>query len=205
MSEEQLFLLDEKLRPCGSAPRSEAHRRGLLHLVVHCWICEHTPDGIWLYFQQRAHTKNDFPDYYDLAVAGHVSAGEEPLDAMCREIEEEAGLHIQKSDLIEIGSTLETIQKGPFYDREYAQIYLLEKPAEPFAPGEEVAQMVRVKLEECCRRELEGASAVTAYRMTGEALTLAAEQWCSHPGELERVVLPALKRYQFPIFKQRLL
>ena len=76
--EEVLDIYDEDWNHIGTAPRSEVHEKGLFHQVVHCWVIAQTEPV--LYFQQRAHTKKDFPDCYDLACGGHMDAGE-PADA----------------------------------------------------------------------------------------------------------------------------
>ena len=93
--EEQLTYYDDDLEPMGQAPRSQVHAQGLLHLVVHCWIVSPRPDGLWVWFQKRSPDKAEFPNYYDIAVGGHVSAGEAPQEAVLREIREEVGLELE--------------------------------------------------------------------------------------------------------------
>ena len=68
--------------------RQKAHEQGLLHEVVHLWIASRDPVSgeIFLWFQQRAYSKRDYPGQYDLAVGGHVDAGEAYEAAMIREI-----------------------------------------------------------------------------------------------------------------------
>lgn len=50
-----------------------------------------TPDGRF-FFQRRSALKSIGPGLWDSLAAGMVSAGETPLESMCREIHEEAGL-----------------------------------------------------------------------------------------------------------------
>ena len=97
--EEQLTYYDDDLEPMGQAPRSQVHAQGLLHLVVHCWIVSPRPDGLWVWFQKRSPDKAEFPNYYDIAVGGHVSAGEAPQEAVLREIREEVGLELEPAAL----------------------------------------------------------------------------------------------------------
>ena len=76
--------------------KSEAQREGLWRRVAHVWV--YNSRGKIL-LQLRAKTKNTFPNRWDLSVAGHISAGEEPLVSALREIEEEIGLSAKKEDL----------------------------------------------------------------------------------------------------------
>lgn len=76
--------------------KSEAHRDGLWHRAAHIWI--YNPKGEIL-LQLRAKEKRLYPDMWDVSVAGHVSAGEDPISSGLREIEEEIGLKIKQEDL----------------------------------------------------------------------------------------------------------
>lgn len=49
--------------------------------------------------QQRSFTKDTNPGKWDISVAGHVSAGQTPLEASVREINEEVGISIEDKDL----------------------------------------------------------------------------------------------------------
>lgn len=189
--EEYLTVYNDALEPVGTAPRSVVHRQGLLHQVGHCWIVSPQADGLWFWFQQRAYDKADFPGQYDIAVGGHIAAGEEPRQALLREIGEEVGLHLAPEQLVYLGCHREDLLLAGMQDREAAQVFLYVDPAPAFHPGEEVAGMVRLSLAELCRKELEGAPAVTAWR-DGQPITLKQAQWCRHPGEFETLLLPAL-------------
>ncbi|HSX43405.1 MAG TPA: NUDIX domain-containing protein [Candidatus Saccharimonadales bacterium] len=68
--------------------KAEIHARGLWHRDVHVWLT----DGERTLEQQRAWNKKIMPGAWDVAVGGHVSAGESYLDAAMRETEEELGL-----------------------------------------------------------------------------------------------------------------
>lgn len=190
---EMLTVLNEELCPVGETPRETAHREGLLHAVVHCWIVSRRPEGVGIWFQKRAHTKKDFPDYYDLAVGGHISCGETGEEALLREMREETGLVPVLSRLRYLGYTREDLHLADFYDREVGYVYLYEEDAPVFAPGEEVDRMVWVALEELIRKELEGAEETLAFSETGEPVRIGRKEWCMHPGEFEKLVLPALR------------
>jgi 8-oxo-dGTP pyrophosphatase MutT (NUDIX family) len=99
MSNELLTIYDDEMNETGVAARDEVHAKGLLHQVVHCWVVSRWNGETWLYFQQRSHTKKDFPGLYDLAVGGHIDAGEEPLAAALREMREEIASSHPRSSL----------------------------------------------------------------------------------------------------------
>lgn len=191
--EEMLTILTEELSPMGQAPREKAHREGLLHGVVHCWIFSRRAGEPGIWFQQRAHTKKDFPGYYDLAVGGHISCGETPETAILREMREEIGLNVLAEDLRYLGYTREDVRFGEFFDREVGYVYLYENDCPAFSPGEEVERMIWVPLEELVRKEMKGAAELTAFLETGEPVRIAQKEWCVHPGEFEMIVLSALQ------------
>lgn len=190
---EMLTIFNEELCPVGEVPRETAHREGLLHAVVHCWIVSRRPEGIGVWFQKRAHTKKDFPDYYDLAVGGHISCGETAETALLREIREEIGLTVEPSHLRYLGYTREDLHMGDFFDREIGYVYLYESDHPVFAPGEEVDRMVWVSVSELICKELHGAAETAALSEQGEPVRIKREEWCVHPGEFEMIVLPALQ------------
>lgn len=190
---EMLTELDEELQPLRAVPREIAHRDGLLHAVVHCWVVSRNGGEVRVWFQQRAHTKKDFPDYYDIAVGGHIDVGEDRDAAALREMREEIGLDVQRLQLRYLGYTREEIRLGSFFDREIGHVYLYEDPHPAFRPGEEVSRMIYLPLEELVRKEVEGAGTVTAHDAKGGAFLVRREEWCVHPGEFEMIVLPALR------------
>lgn len=189
--EEMLTIFDSDFTPIGVASRREVHQKGLLHQVAHIWVVSRINGECWLWFQQRAFDKADFPGCFDTAVGGHIAAGEEVLAAAVREMGEEIGLFPQPEQLVYLGDQLEEVQLPGFFSREIARVYLYETPDPPFAPGEEVAQMVRVLLEDYllfCR----GGERISAWTQSGETLTLEHSQWCASPEEFTKRVLPYL-------------
>lgn len=129
-------ILDEEGRPTGrTAARREVHARGLLHGAAHLWIFNSRGE---ILLQKRAPGKDSHPGLWDVSVAGHIDAGEEPETAAVREALEEIGLIIEKWDL-ELHrkrTSLLVSGEGSFVDREIVWVYLLrrEEPAERFHP-----------------------------------------------------------------------
>ena len=190
---EMLTVYDEALHPLYDAPRGQVHALGLWHEVVHCWIASRDKEGhISLWFQQRAFSKRDYPGQYDLAVGGHVGAGEDWREAMVREIREEIGLAVDPASLHYLGISRRAISHRTLCDHEFARVFLLWDPAPDFHPGEEVATMIRVPLDQWLAR-LEGAPAITAFAVDGTPLTVREDQWAGVPTDFYSTILPALQ------------
>ncbi len=123
--DELVDILDSKGNPTGKTTlKSEAHRKGLFHPTVHIWFF--TSDGKLL-IQQRGKHKGTHPLLWDVSVAGHVGAGEEIELSALREVKEEIGLDISKSDLEKIGD-FKSVQKhhGRLSDCEFHHAFICE-------------------------------------------------------------------------------
>lgn len=102
MAEEWIDVLDENGAVTGEVKgKTEVHRDGDWHRCAHVWIVR--SDGCVL-LQRRAIAKETWPGLWDVSVAGHVSAGETPVDAAIRETSEELGLTIAPEELTHIGT-----------------------------------------------------------------------------------------------------
>lgn len=98
MSDELADVVDENNVLTGKTlPRSEIRKNGLWQRASHVWIYNSKGD---LLLQLRARDKKLFPGLWDISASGHVMAGETPEEAAIREVKEEVGLDISKSDLI---------------------------------------------------------------------------------------------------------
>lgn len=193
MAKETLDFYDENLNLIGTAPRERVHKEGLLHQVVHCWVIAKENNKTWIYFQQRSFNKKDFPGLYDFAVTGHIDAGEDKLTAVLREMREEIGARATPEQLVYLGKMREEyFFSKEFIDREVSQIYLYSNPNPEFKIGEEVERMIKVSSDEFKKKELGKAESITAYTLDGKPLTIKSNEWCSHKGEFEKIVLPNL-------------
>jgi len=188
---ERLTVYDEALRPAGTEIRQVVHEKGLLHEVVHLWIVSRRADGYWLWFQRRAFSKKDFPGLYDLAVGGHVGAGEDYRDSAVREISEEAGLTVRPEQLHYLGITRRTAVHGSFFDREFGRVFLLWDDAPAFRPGPEVAGMIRVRKADW-EAHLAGAAEIPAVGLDGKALTVRRDEWAGEAADYAELVEPVL-------------
>src|SRR2546425_7943965 len=70
---EELFdIVDDQDCVIGQAPRSEVHRRKLLHRAVSIFVFDSRGR---LLVQQRSATKDEYPLCYTSSASGHVTAG----------------------------------------------------------------------------------------------------------------------------------
>ena len=123
--DELIDLVDEFGNTTGQVClKSIAHRLGLWHLCVDIWL--YTDNGEVL-IQKRVATKDVFPNLWDVSVAGHVGAGESPLNAAHRELQEELGINIQPKDLNYIGNYKSSHKHNKHLtDKEFHYIYIAE-------------------------------------------------------------------------------
>ncbi len=96
MSEEYFDVVDERDVVIDQLPRSEVHRRKLLHRAVHVFVFR--SDGRML-IHKRSPAKEEFPSVWTSSCSGHVSAGETYESSAPRELQEELGI---SADLIEL-------------------------------------------------------------------------------------------------------
>ena len=87
---EMLPLTDALGAVVGQAPRSWCHGGSkALHPVVHLHIINRNSQ---VYLQKRSASKKILPLYWDTAVGGHISYGEQVEEALYREAREELGM-----------------------------------------------------------------------------------------------------------------
>ena len=97
MADELIDIYDENNTFLGiQKMKSEAHKDGLWHSAAHLWIYNAKGE---ILLQLRAKEKALYPDMWDISVAGHISAGEDPVTAALRESEEEIGLKFKRNEL----------------------------------------------------------------------------------------------------------
>ena len=83
--------------------RGDVHRDGDWHGALHIWVGGVDADGRpFALFQRRSQTKDTWPGCLDVAVGGHLRAGE-TLSETVREAEEEIGILLEIGDLIRLG------------------------------------------------------------------------------------------------------
>ena len=105
MNEERLPIWSAAGLDSGhSETKTAAHIKGLWHPVAQIWLCR-TKSGsrgkreIEFLLQLRSGEKDNFPNCWDVSVAGHVSVGESIREAALRELHEELGIELSSADL----------------------------------------------------------------------------------------------------------
>lgn len=151
--DERVDVVDDLGRPTGEvAWKSEAHCRGLPHRCFHCWVWgTDEADELYLLVQRRAATKDTWPGRLDVTAAGHLAAGEEPLEGGLRELEEELGLSVEPGRLVPLGTRWVDLEIPQGRDRELHHVFLLfdrTPPGELRLQREEVDAVLRLKLED---------------------------------------------------------
>lgn len=93
-------VVDEYGNPTGeTVERGEAHAKGIRHRTAHIWIARKVEGNWQVLLQKRALTKDSFPGRYDTSSAGHIQAGDEPLESALRELKEELGIEATPKQL----------------------------------------------------------------------------------------------------------
>ncbi|WP_426351023.1 NUDIX hydrolase [Alloiococcus sp. CFN-8] len=148
-AEEECFdIFDEKMEHIGIAPRREAHRRGLWHKVIQCWLFKREKDKTYIILQKRSPLKDNYPSLFDTSAAGHIRAGEE-IEEGVREIYEEIGISVDYSELTFLEIVKQKKEKKDLMDYQFAYLYIYEcnKPLLHYTlQKEEVEALVEIEL-----------------------------------------------------------
>jgi 8-oxo-dGTP pyrophosphatase MutT (NUDIX family) len=148
---ELLDVFDEVGRHVGVKDRAAVHRDGDWHRVFHCLVVAERPGpGAVAVLQLRGATKAAFAAMLDLTAAGHLEAGESPLEGI-RELEEELGIHVDPADLVALGTRRLIDESGEGrLNRELTYVYLLhdDRPLADYSPAaDEVDGLLDVPID----------------------------------------------------------
>ena len=122
-------IVDEYGNPVGeTVERGIAHAEGIRHRAAHIWIARKANDKWQVLLQRRSQNKDSFPGRYDTSSAGHIQAGDEPLESAIRELKEELGITAEPEDLKFAGTFNIKFEKEfhnkLFKDNEIAFVYM---------------------------------------------------------------------------------
>ena len=126
-------IVDEYGKPTGeTVERGKAHSEGIRHRTAHVWIIRRNGKQTEVLLQKRSLKKDSFPGQFDTSSAGHIQAGDEPLDSALRELREELGITADKEELRFV-DTFKIQYETEFYgkmfrDNEIAFVFIYEKP-----------------------------------------------------------------------------
>lgn len=144
--QEVLDIYTSSMEHIGTATREEVHRRGYWHQTFHCWLWKRENDTQYLLFQLRSAHKRDFPNLLDITAAGHLLAGETPLDGL-REVQEEIGIDLNFAQLHPVGVIKVELTGEDLLNYEFCHVYLAEcpMPLDDFSlQADEVAGMFQI-------------------------------------------------------------
>lgn len=184
--QDELFaLLDADGEPTGAVkPRGQVHRDGDWHGALHIWVGGVGADGApFVLFQRRSATKDTFANALDVAVGGHLRAGES-VEASLREAEEELGLQVTPADAVRLGRRFVSVQLPPpeVPEQELQEVFAIRSDAD-LASGayrlhpEELSGLVRVcidDMEALLRRECE---------------QIPASEWCNEQAQANAMLM----------------
>ena len=142
-------VCDAQGKPTGTVvSREAAHREGIRHRTAHVWVVRRV-DGRWqVLLQKRSENKDSFPGKYDTSSAGHIPAGDEPLESALRELSEELGIHAQPEQLRYAGNFDIRYEKAfhgrLFRDNEFSHVYVYMEPVDADALTLQAEEVSRV-------------------------------------------------------------
>ena len=100
--EEYLDVVTENNEPTGEERlRSEIHTLGLWHRTVHVYLFQEVGSELRFLVHLRSKTKDLHPNTWDTRFGGHLKAGEDFQSVVAHELQEEIGLTLSLTDLIE--------------------------------------------------------------------------------------------------------
>lgn len=133
---EMFDIIDEQGERTGVIKeRGVVHREGALHATAHIWIAQkNEKSGYDILLQKRSSRKDSHPGCYDISSAGHICAGDEPLESALRELEEELGISAKSEDLQGFGICNKRFEGEfygkPFRDNQRSILYLYQEPVD---------------------------------------------------------------------------
>ncbi len=110
MTEEIFDVVNDRDEVVGQQPRSEVHRRGLMHRAVHVLVFNAAGQ---IFLQKRSMKKDRQPGLWDSSASGHVDSGEDYDACAVRELREEIGLQLRAAPirLFKLAACAETDQE----------------------------------------------------------------------------------------------
>lgn len=103
--------------------KKEAHKTGIWHGAIHILIIDRGHNKTLL--QKRCAQKQLYPNTWDIAVGGHISAGESDLTSAERELEEELGLNPSDYEIKFVEKVQEKLNNNGVISNEYVSIFVI--------------------------------------------------------------------------------
>jgi 16S rRNA (adenine1518-N6/adenine1519-N6)-dimethyltransferase len=142
----------------GITSREDAHRLNLYHRAVHLYA---RGEKGGLILQKRSLSKDVEPGRWTVSCSGHVDRGETFLDAAIRELREELGVSVGRSDLVALLHS----DPSPANGYEFVRSYEVLTPVRPVYNPDEISELCEITLtglDDWMKRE--PASFATSFR-----------------------------------------
>ena len=103
---EEIFdIIDTQGNPTGeTVTREKAHAEGIPHRTAHIWIIREKYGRREVLLLKRSMNIDSFAGKFDTSSAGHIQAGDEPLESALRELGEELGIQATPEQLVFAGT-----------------------------------------------------------------------------------------------------
>lgn len=123
--EEMVDVLDEYTgeKTGDVISKNEAHKKGIWHGSIHILIINN--DKTKTLLQKRCADKKLYPNTWDIAVGGHITAGEDDITSAKRELMEELGLNSEKLKLEKIDRITEKLNNNGVISNEYVSVFVV--------------------------------------------------------------------------------
>lgn len=118
---DQYNYIGEKI---GTVDKEIAHQKGLWHKSVHVWVLNNKNE---ILLQYRCADKKLYPNTWDASFAGHISAGENSIEALMREGKEELGIDVDLEKLNYVFTNREEIKYEQIDSKEFVDVYILKQ------------------------------------------------------------------------------
>jgi len=123
--EEMIDVLDEHTgeKTGEIISKKDAHQRGIWLGSIHVLVVSNDKKRTLL--QRRSAEKDLYPNMWDIAVGGHISAGEDDLTSAKRELEEELAINVDTLKMERIDRITERFANNGVISNEYVSVFVL--------------------------------------------------------------------------------
>ena len=123
--EEMLDVLDAKTGEKTGAviSKDKAHKTGMWHGSIHVLIVN--TDKSKTLLQKRCELKKLYPNMWDIAVGGHISASETDIISAKRELSEELGIDLEDIKFEKVDCIREMLNDNGVISNEYVSIFVV--------------------------------------------------------------------------------
>lgn len=130
--------------------KNEAHKKGIWHGSIHILVVNNKKNKTLL--QKRCAEKKLYPNMWDIAVGGHISAGEDDITSAKRELEEELGLKPEEFKLEKVDRIKEQLNNNGVISNEYVSIFIIYSDIDISNIKLQVEEVSEIKW--CTKKEL---------------------------------------------------